>query len=56
MNQESRPRRDGVFESILRALAEDLRSRAGIDVTEGFIDGSLAAAFTLRPGTAPPDQ
>lgn len=35
---------DGTWEKILRALAEDLFDRGGIDIREGFIDGSFAAA------------
>ena len=34
----------GVFETILTALAEDLRDRGGIDLSEGFIDGTFAPA------------
>ena len=36
--------RDGTFEKIQKALAEDLARRGKIDVTEAFIDGSFAAA------------
>jgi transposase len=36
--------RDGTFEKILIALAEDLRDRGGIDLSEGFIDGTFAPA------------
>jgi transposase len=36
--------RDGTFEKIQKALAEDLAERGKIDVTEAFIDGSFAAA------------
>jgi len=36
--------RCGVFEKILAALAEDLRKRGGIDLSEGFIDGTFAPA------------
>lgn len=35
---------DGVIERILRALAEDLRERGKVDLTEAFIDGSHAGA------------
>lgn len=35
---------DGVFERILSALAEDLRERGKVDLTEAFIDGSHAGA------------
>jgi transposase len=34
----------GVFERILRTLAEDLAERGGIDLSEGFIDAFFAAA------------
>ena len=34
----------GVFAKILTALAEDLRDRGGIDLSEGFIDGTFAPA------------
>lgn len=36
--------RSGVFDRILTALAEDLRQRGGIDLSEGFIDGTFAPA------------
>ena len=36
--------RQGAFEKILRALAEDLFERGGIDVEEAFIDGTFASA------------
>ena len=36
--------RDGVLDRILTALAEDLRKRGQIDLTEAFIDGSHAGA------------
>jgi hypothetical protein len=34
----------GVFDEILTTLAEDLRDRGGIDLSEGFIDGTFAPA------------
>lgn len=34
----------GVLRKILRALAEDLRSRGKLDLTEAYIDGSHAGA------------
>ena len=34
----------GVFEKILTALAKDLQERGGIDLSEGFIDGTFAAS------------
>jgi transposase len=36
--------RAGVFQDILSALAEDLAQRGGIDLREGFVDGSFAPA------------
>jgi transposase len=36
--------RDGVMVRILRALAEDLRDRGKLDLTESFIDGTHAGA------------
>ncbi|MEO0853176.1 MAG: IS5 family transposase [Cyanobacteria bacterium J06648_11] len=40
---------DGVFERILSALAEDLRERGKVDLTEAFIDGSRAGAKKRAP-------
>lgn len=37
-------RKDGVFERLLAALAEDLRDRGSIDLREAFIDGTFAPA------------
>ena len=34
----------GVFIKILTALAQDLKKRGGIDISEGFIDGTFAPA------------
>jgi transposase len=34
----------GVFAKILTALAKDLKERGGIDLSEGFIDGTFAPA------------
>ena len=34
----------GVFAKILTALAKDLHERGGIDLSEGFIDGTFAPA------------
>ena len=34
----------GVFAKILPALAQDLKERGGIDLSEGFIDGTFAPA------------
>lgn len=36
--------KEGVFARILEALAEDLRDRGDIDLTECFIDGTFAGA------------
>lgn len=35
---------DGTLEKVLRALAKDLHERGGLDVREGFIDGTFAPA------------
>ncbi|MHC4997822.1 MAG: transposase [Planctomycetota bacterium] len=34
----------GVFAKILTGLAQDLKDRGGIDLSEGFIDGTFAPA------------
>jgi hypothetical protein len=36
--------RQGVFEKILKELAEDLYERGDIDIRETFIDGSFSPA------------
>lgn len=36
--------KEGVLDTILRGLAEDLRTRGKLDLTEAFIDGSHAGA------------
>ncbi len=36
--------REKVFRKVLRALAEDLRERGKLDLTEAFIDGTWAGA------------
>ena len=36
--------KSGVFAKILTALAQDLKKRGGIDISEGFIDGTFAPA------------
>jgi transposase len=36
--------KSGVFAKILTALAQDMKKRGGIDLSEGFIDGSFAPA------------
>lgn len=49
--------RSGVFERILQALAADLESRGGIDLSECFIDGTFSPAkkgalASARPSAA----
>jgi transposase len=36
--------REGVLDAALRALAQDLRERGGLDPSEAFIDGTFAGA------------
>jgi transposase len=36
--------KSGVFVKILTALAQDLKKHGGIDISEGFIDGTFAPA------------
>lgn len=36
--------RDGTLEGVLKALAEDLRDKGGLELSEAFIDGSFAGA------------
>ena len=36
--------RSGTWDKVLRALAEDLKKRGKIDITECFIDGTFASA------------
>ena len=36
--------RSGTFEAVLKTLAEDLRERGGLDLSETFIDGTFAPA------------
>ena len=36
--------RNGTFEKVLRTLAEDLRDRGKLDLSETFIDGTFAPA------------
>lgn len=42
-------RKPGVFETVLRALAEDLRQRAGLDLDECFIDGTFVMVKSGAP-------
>ena len=44
----------GVFEQILRTLAEDLRTRGGLDLSECFVDATFASAKKGDPVLAPP--
>jgi transposase len=46
--------KSGVMDRILRGLAEDLRLRGKIDLSECFIDGSLAGAKKGALAWAPP--
>jgi transposase len=36
--------KEGVLETVLRGLAEDLRARGKLDLTEAYVDGSHAGA------------
>ena len=36
--------KEGVLEAVLRGLAEDLRTRGKLDLTEAYVDGSHAGA------------
>lgn len=36
--------KDGVFDAIMKALAEDLRKRGRINLKEAFVDGTFAGA------------
>jgi transposase len=42
----------GIMRGVLEALAEDLRTRGGLDVRESFIDGSFAPAKKGDRGSA----
>ena len=46
----------GVFTKILTALAQDLKERGGIDLSEGFIDGTFAPAKKGAMGWAKPKR
>lgn len=46
--------RAGVFPQILKVLAEDLRERGGVDVSECFIDGTFSGAKKGAPASAKP--
>jgi transposase len=41
--------RTGVYEAVLQRLAEDLRDRGQLDLTEGFIDASFSSAKKGAP-------
>jgi transposase len=47
-------RRTGVLRDVLERLAEDLRRRGKLDLTEGFIDGSFSAAKKGAPKSGRP--
>ena len=36
--------RNGTYDRVLKTLAEDLRDRGGLDLSESFIDGTFAPA------------
>jgi transposase len=46
--------RAGVLDRLLFALAEDVRTRGGLDLSECFIDGSFVIAKKGAQGWAPP--
>ena len=46
--------RSGVFERLLNALAEDVRTRGGLDLSECFIDGTFVMAKKGASGWEPP--
>jgi hypothetical protein len=46
--------RAGVLDRALFALAEDVRTRGGLDLSECFIDGSFVIAKKGGAGWAPP--
>ena len=46
-------RKNDVFRDLLTCLAEDLRLRGKIDLTEGFIDASFTAAMTVAVFLSP---
>lgn len=48
-------RRTGVFEDVLQRLAEDLRDRGKLDLTEGFIDASFSSAQKGALPSVPPN-
>jgi transposase len=48
--------RSGVFLDVLQRLAEDLRDRGKLDLTEGFIDASFTPAKKGAPRSAPPRE
>jgi transposase len=47
--------RTGVFEDVLRRLAEDLRDRGKLDLTEGFIDATFSPAKKGALKSVPPN-
>lgn len=44
----------GIFEQILKALAEDLKERGGLDLSECFVDATFASAKKGDPASALP--
>ena len=46
--------RAGTWTRVLRALATDLAERGGLDLSEGFIDGTFAGAKKGAPASARP--
>jgi transposase len=46
--------RSGTLRRVLHTLAEDLRLRGGIDVSEAFIDGTFSGAKKGGPASARP--
>ena len=47
--------RDGTLERVLHALADDLRERGGLDLSECFIDGTFVAAKKGAGASARPN-
>jgi transposase len=45
--------RTGVFETVLQRLAENVRDRGRLDLSEGFIDASFTAAKKGAPRSGP---
>ena len=45
---------EGTIDKLLRAIAQDLRDRGGLDLTESFIDGSFSGAKKGGPASGKP--